>query len=260
MRGIPRPLLLVPWGRRIVPADLCRRADTTFSNAGCTISKPWTRGDAAAAVTLAIAACLFAPATGLAQHVDIGFSAGFYVPVGALVKSGSKSSPATFYEQRLQGTPTLGANVTVWTSHHLGFAGTINFSPSDVALSDTAGTHDYASLVMLASARGLYAFSPLHFKPPPGRRDTPWSFYVGAGVGLVSRSGAVWNYSTGLTAPALLLDVGVRTAVGGRAVLRFDIEDYISVAQFDKGLPTETEARTHNDLIFSLSVAYRVVR
>jgi hypothetical protein len=77
---------------------------------------------------------------------------------------------------------------------------------------------------------------------------------------MVSRSGNVWNYSSGLTAPALLTNVGVRTAVGGRTVLRFDIEDYISQAQFDKGLPTETAARIHNDFIFSIAVAYRVVR
>ena len=148
----------------------------------------------------------------------------------------------------------------MWTSHHFGVAGTINLSPSDVALSDTAGTHDYASLVVLASVRALYAFSPLHFRPLPGRREIPWSFYVGAGLGMANRSGAVWNYSSGLTSPALLLNVGVRTAVGGRTVLRFDVEDYISRAQFDKGLPSETAARMHHDLLFSMSIAFRVIR
>lgn len=228
---------------------------------GCTISRPWTRGDAAAAVTLAIATGMLAPATGLAQHTDIGFSIAYYNPIGALVESGEKSMPATYFQQRLQGTPALGGNITLWTSDHWGFGASFNVSPSDVAVTDTSGTHDHSSTVLLASARAIYAFTPLLFKAPPGKRELPWSFYVGAGLGVVSRSGNVWgNYSSGLTAPAALLNVGVRTAVGPRAVLRFDVDDYISQAQFDKGLPTETEARIHQDLVISITVAYRVIR
>lgn len=221
---------------------------------------PRTRGDAAAPVALAIAIGLFAPATGLAQQTDVGFNIAFYIPIGPLVERGVRTSPATFYQQRLQGTPSLGANVVVWTSSRLGIAGSINISPSDVALTDTSGTHDRSSAVVLASARVLYAFTPLLFKPLPGKRELPWSFYVGAGLGIVNRSGAVWQYSSGLTSPALVLDVGVRTAVGPRVVLRFDVDDYISRAQFDNGLTTQTTARTHNDIMISLSVAYRVVR
>lgn len=221
---------------------------------------PRTRGDGAAPVTLAIALGLFAPAAGLAQQTDVGFTLGFYNPIGALVESGSKTDPATYFQQRLQGTPALGVNVIVWTSSKIGFAGSINISPSDVAQTDTSGTHDHSSAVLLGGARVIYAFTPLLFKAPPGHRELPWSFYVGAGVGFASRSGAVWAYSSGLTSPALLLNVGVRTAVGGRTVLRFDVEDYVSQAQFDKGLPTETEAQIHNDLLISLTVAYRVVK
>jgi len=221
---------------------------------------PRTRGDGAAPVAWAIAISLIAPAAGRAQQTDVGFTIAFYNPLGALVERGDRTSPATFYQQRLQGTPALGANVVVWTSSKIGFAGSIHISPSDVAQTDTSGTHDHSSAVLLASARVIYAFTPLLFKPPPGKRELPWSFYVGAGVGVASRSGAVWAYSSGLTSPALDLNVGVRTAVGGRVVLRFDVEDYISRAQFDKGLPTETAARTHNDLLIGLSVAYRVVR
>jgi len=209
---------------------------------------------------LAIATGMFVPATGLAQKTDIGFSIAYYNPVGALVESGDKSMPATFSQQRLQGTPALGASIAIWTSDHLGFAATFNVSPSDVAVTDTTGTHDHSSTVLLASARAIYAFTPLLFKAPEGKRELPWSFYVAAGLGVVSRSGNVWNYSSGLTAPAALLNVGVRTAVGKRSVLRFDVDDYISQAQFDEGLPTETEARIHHDLIFSITVAYHVIR
>jgi hypothetical protein len=221
---------------------------------------PWTRGGAAAAVMLVTATGLFVPATGLAQQVDVGFSVGFYDPVGAMVQRGVRAKPDSFYQQRLQGTLALGANVIVWMSSRLGIGGSINITPSDVAQTDSTGTHDHSSAVLLASARVLYAFTPMLFKPPPGKRELPWSFYVGAGVGVVNRSGAVWQYSSGLTSPALLLNAGVRTAVGGRVTLRFDLDDYLSRAQFDKGLATQTEARTHNDLMVNLSVAYRLVR
>lgn len=220
---------------------------------------PWTRGSVAPAVTLAIATALFAPVTALAQ-TDVGFSVGFYSPIPALVQRGSRNTPATYFQQRQQGTLALGANVIVWPSRKIGIAGSINFSPSDVALTDTTGTHDHTSSALLASVRAIYAFSPMSFKPLPGHRETPWSFYVGAGVGIANRSGAVWNYSSGLTSPALVTNLGVRTAVGNRAILRFDVEDYLSRAQFDKGLSTQTEARTHNDLMFSLSLSYRVMR
>ena len=229
-------------------------------NAGYTIPMPWTRRGAAAAVTVAIAIGLSAPATGLAQQTDVGLSVGFYSPLGSMVESGVKTSPLTYFQQRLQGTLSLGANVVVWTSSRLGIAGSINVSPSDVAQTDTSGTHDYASTVVLANVRVLFAFTPMLFKPLPGHRELPWSFYVGVGAGFANRSGAIWAYSSGLTSPALVLNVGVRTAMGSRVVLRFDVEDYVSRAQFDRGLSTETAARTHNDLMISLSLAYRVVR
>ena len=221
---------------------------------------PWTRSGVAPAVTLAIATALFAPVTGLAQQTDVGLSVGFYNPVGALVQHGSRNSPLTYFQQRQQGTLALGANVIVWPSSKFGIAGSINFSPSDVALTDTNGTHDHTSAAVLASIRAIYSFSPMSFKPLPGHRETPWSFYAGAGVGIANRSGAVWSYSSGLTSPALVLNLGVRTAVGERAILRFDVEDYLSRAQFDKGLSTQTDPRTHNDLMFSLTVSYRVMR
>lgn len=259
-------LLLVLWGRHIVSARFPGRGAnrpaqvriTTFK-AGCMISMPWTRGGAAA-VVLATATGLLAPATGYAQQTDVGFSLGFYNPLGALVQRGIKSSPATFFQQRLQGTPSLGVGVTVWTSSRFGIAGSINISPSDVAQTDTSGTHDHKTAVLLGSVRALYAFTPMLFTARPGHREIPWSFYVGAGAGVVNRSGAVWNYSSGLTAPALVFNVGVRTAVGSRMIVRFDLEDYLSRAQFDKGLATQTEARTHNDMLVTLSLNYRVVR
>jgi hypothetical protein len=206
---------------------------------------------------------LFVPTPGIAQ-VDVGFNIGFYAPIGSMVERGSKSMPATFFQQRLQATPTLAANVTVWKTKRLGFSGTLGFSPADVAQTDTTGTHDHKTSVVIASARVIYAFSPMEMEGPKKLetrwKETPWSFYVGGGVGVVSRSGGVWNYSSGLTSPALLFNVGVRTPLSGRTVLRFDVDDLLSRAQFDKGLTTQTTARTHNDLIFTISFARRITK
>ena len=211
-------------------------------------------------MTLAIAMTPLAARAGHAQTVDIGAGIGIYFPIGALVQVGSEDMPETFYQQRLQTTPDLQANVVVWTSDKVGFAATISYSPSMLAVQDTSGLSDHHSSVVLASARVYYAFSPMPFKPAPGHREAPWSFYVGLGAGVVSRSGNVWTYTSGLVAPAAVFAVGVRTPLGGRSILRMDIEDYLSQAQFDKGLPTETEARMHNDVCFTATFAYRLVR
>jgi hypothetical protein len=222
---------------------------------------PWTVGGATRAVASAIAVGLFAPGTVLAQQTDVGFNVGFYNPNGALVQRGSKGDgTGTYLQLRQQNTLALGANVIVWPASKFGIAGSIAFSPTDVARSDSNGTHDFTSSVLLASVRAIYAFTPMRFKPLPGKRETPWGFYVGLGVGIANRSGAIWAYSSGLTSPALILDLGTQTAVGSRAILRFDIEDYLSRAQFDKGLSTQTDARIHNDVLFSLTVSYRVMQ
>ena len=208
----------------------------------------------------AVAAGALAPQAGLAQAIDIGGGIGVYFPIGALVEVGSPTMPETYFQQRLQTTISFSANAVVWATDKIGIVGTISYSPSMVAVQDTSGLSDHHSSVVLASARVLYAFTPMSFKPAPGHREAPWSWYVGLGVGVVSRSGNVWTYSSGLASPAAVFDIGVRTPLGGRSVLRLDVEDYLSQAQFDKGLPTETAAQTHNDLSFVASFAYRLKR
>ncbi len=216
------------------------------------------------ALGLAIATALFVPGSVLAQQVDAALKLGFYAPFGNVVEQGSKADPNTHYVQRLQATTAIGANVVVWTSGRLGIEGSIGYTPSNVAVEDSVSTRDERSSLVLAAVRVIYAFTPMYFGARPGHRewDIPWSFYVGAGVGLANRSGEVWTsmYASGFTSPALTLDVGVRTALGARVIFRMDLEDYVSRAQFDKGLPTETVAQLHNDAMFSASLAYRFVR
>src|SRR6202008_5176980 len=102
----------------------------------------------------------------------------------------------------------VAGSFTYWTSNHVGFQGSVGFSPADVAQTDTTGTHDHKTAVVLAGARVLYAFTPMEMEKPRKEQtrwtESHWSFYTGAGIGLVNRSGATWNYSSGFTHPALL--------------------------------------------------------
>jgi hypothetical protein len=194
-----------------------------------------------------IAATLWAPTTGLAQTVDIGLHAAFYNPFGSV------TGPPI--EKRPLASVGGGVDAIVWTSRRLGFAGRVMYAPSRVAVIQPGNVVDREASVILANARVLFAVTPLAVAGAP---VPPWSVYVGAGAGLVSRSGGIWMYASGLTSPALVWTVGVQTPGGARYTLRFDMEDYISRAQFNGGMPDATVARVHHDLAFSLSVTYRV--
>jgi hypothetical protein len=92
--------------------------------------------------------------------------------------------------------------------------------------------------------------------------------YFGAGAGVVSRGGEPWRYYSGATVPALVASFGVGTPLYGlgvrkpypppRIVMRAEAADYISRAQFDKGLPTETTARWHHDLTLSVLFSFHL--
>ena len=196
-----------------------------------------------------IAAMLLAPSTGFAQTVDIGGHAGFYNPVGSLI-----DGPPI--EKRQQGAVMVGVDAVMWTSGRVGFAGRVAYAPSPVAVIQPGNVTDREATVILASARVLFAVTPLAIGP--NATNPPWSVFVGAGAGLASRSGAVWSYSSGLTSPALVLSAGLQSLSGPRLVMRLEVEDYISRAQFDAGAPGETAAQMHHDFAISLSFAFRV--
>jgi hypothetical protein len=198
-----------------------------------------------------IAVTLLAPRTGRAQTVDIGGHAGWYNPLGSLIDGPQ-------IEKRLQAALIVGVDAVVWTSGRLGFAGKVGYAPSRVAVIQPGSVTDRNASVILASARVLFAVTPLAIGA--GATTRPWSVYVGAGPGLASRSGGVWSYASGRTSPALVLSVGVQSAVEAQYTLRFDLEDYISRAQFNAGMTGATPARLHQDLAFSLSLSYRIRR
>lgn len=209
----------------------------------------WMKRRGGTAARMIIAATLLAPSTGLAQSVDIGGHVGFYIPLGSLI-----DGPPI--EKRLQVAGMGGVDAVVWTSGRLGFAGRVAYAPSKVAVIQPGSVTDRDAAVIVANARVLFAVTPL--ATVAGGANPPWSAYVGVGAGLARRSGGVWSYASGLTSPALVLNVGVQTFAGSRSVLRLDLEDYISRARFNAGAPGETTAQMHHDVAFSLSLSYQV--
>jgi len=213
----------------------------------------WTRGGAAA-VGLAAAAGLLAPTTGRAQ-LEISPVVGLYAPLGALIREGSPNSPG-FLEKRQETTFFLSARGLFWATKRLGVAANVTYSPAAVAVSDSFGTRDVSGGVLLADARVIVPFTPVKAR---------WSANLGAGAGIVSRTGTVWGYRSGATAPAFVAALGVGTPIYAlgvrkpypppRVVFRWELADYISRAQFDSGLPTETTARWHHDLTVSFMFA-----
>lgn len=194
------------------------------------------------------AATLLAPSTGLAQSVDIGGHGAFHFPVGSLVEGPP-------IEKRLLAGLMVGVDAVVWMTGRLGFAGKVAYGPTRVAVIQARNVVDRDASVILASARVLFALTPLM---TGAGVIPPWSFYIGAGAGLASRSGGVWSYASGRTSPALVLNAGLQTPAGPQAVMRIELEDYISRVQFDAGMPSETAAQTHHDLVLSLALSYRV--
>jgi hypothetical protein len=184
-----------------------------------------------------------------------------YVPLGPLIKEGVLGSPSGgFSEKNLGVTLLLGAEAVFRATERLSVAASVIFGPSPVAVTDSFGTTtDHSSAVLLTAVRVIV---------PVTSAKAMWSAYIGAGAGVVSRSGSEWRYYSGAAAPALVASLGVGTPLYGlgvrkpypppRIVMRAEVADYFSRAQFDKGLPTQTMARLHQDLTLSVLIAFRL--
>jgi len=182
-----------------------------------------------------------------------------YVPLGSVVKEGSLGGPNGLYEKSLGVTLMVGGEAVFRATERLSVAASVMFGPSPTAVTDSTGTSDHSSVVLLSAVRLIE-----QVRPAKGM----WSMYFGAGAGVVSRGGAVWQYYSGPTAPALVASVGVGTPLYGlgvrkpypppRVVMRAEAADYVSRAQFDKGLPTQTTARWHHDVTLTVLISLRL--
>jgi hypothetical protein len=179
--------------------------------------------------------------------VELGPRLGIYLPSGSVVKEGAGTS-AGVEKQQVPG-PIIGLQGLAWVKPWLGIEAAAVLSPSMVAVTDSSGTGDHTSTVVLANIRAIV---------PITSRRAMWSFNLGAGVGLVTRSGDVWNYQNGATAQTWVFSFGGQTPLSPNLHMRFEFEDNYSTAQFDKGLPTETAPRAHHDFLLAIALEIRV--
>ena len=198
-------------------------------------------------VALAVAAVW--PATARAQ-VELVPSLGFYWPIGGWTQQQDDGSGFPPLYRQLSAV-LFGTRLSVRLSRSIAIEGTLGATPSQVAVSTAAGTTDFNGGVYLASARAVLTVASVIEGP---RHDqVRWNFFLGAGAGLVHRAGTAWQNTSGVTAPALVLEAGA-----GVGTFRITVEDYVSWAQFNGGLPSQTRARMHHDLIGSLGFALRL--
>jgi len=218
-----------------------------------------------ATAQVAVAAGVLAPVTASAQ-LEIAPQIGLYIPRGPLIKEGSPSNPSTELQKRPEGSLLLGVRALFWATKRFAVVAGISFAPSPVAVTDSLGTTDQQGGVLFAHSQLLVVFTS---------DRAPWFAHVGLGGGVVHRSGAEWHYASGATAPALLVSLSLGTSLdwndaasgavkppSRRRVtqLRVEVADYISRAQFDQGLPTQTTALTHHDFTASLIFCFPVGR
>jgi hypothetical protein len=216
-----------------------------------------------ATAQFAVAAGILAPVTGSAQ-LEIAPQIGLYVPKGALINEGSPSNPSQQHAKRTEGSILLGVRALYWATKRVGVVAGVSFAPSPVAVTDSLGTTDQLGGVVFAHSQVLAVFTS---------DRAPSAGYVGLGAAVVRRTGGQWQYASGATAPALLVSVGLGTPLSNRGMMvvkpdprrrvvmfRVEVADYISRAQFDRGLPTQTTALTHHDFTGSLTFSFPVGR
>lgn len=160
-----------------------------------------------------------------------------------------------FLEKNPVASAVLSGRIAVSAAPHFGLEASLAVGRGLVAVRDSLKTvRDHPATVFLASTRGLFQFNP------PGWEGL--SLHVGPGVGLIGRGGRAWvDTRPRRVVPALVAAAGVTASLGKRSPVRFrlELEDFISRAQFNVGLPTETRALLHHDLIWSLGLSFPIL-
>lgn len=197
---------------------------------------------------MVLAAIGVALTTPLCAQVELGPRLGIYLPVGSVVKEGA-ALPGGPVEKQQVGAPLIGAQALFWVKPWIALETSAVLTPSMVAVTDSTGTTDHSSTIIIASARAIV---------PLTSRKGMWSFYVGAGVGLVNRSGTVWQYQSGTTARTWVASFGGQTPISQNMHMRFEFEDNYSTAEFDRGLATATQGRPHHDLILAITLEFPI--
>lgn len=194
-------------------------------------------------VLVMAAAAVTAPAP-LRAQIDVMPTLGFYSPLGGWTQESDGGTGFAPLRRQLSSL-MYGVRLAHPLSRTLSLQATFGAAPSQVALSTASGTVDINATVLVSSARAV--FRTMTLRDGPTHDQVHWDVLLGAGIGVVHRTGTAWADHSGVTAPALLLELGF-----GVNAFRVMLEDYISWAQFDSGRPTQTRARMHHDLIGTL--------
>ncbi|MSR07700.1 MAG: hypothetical protein EXR93_11635 [Gemmatimonadetes bacterium] len=203
--------------------------------------------------SLIVAAVLVGTGPGVAQgqvRREVRFSPGIgvYMPLGGPMID----EPGLRKQQIITGL-AIG-RLVFWFHPRFGIEGAMQYGKGQVAVRDSTAARvvsDLRATLWLANLRAL-----VRLTPDTHRR---LSMYVGSGLGVVGRSGQAF-----LDTPATP-DESVVFVAGGTAVLgkgkrgpafRFELEDNVSRSQFNVGLPNQTRALTHHDIIWSLGLSF----
>jgi hypothetical protein len=149
----------------------------------------------------------------------------------------------------------LSARLDYTATTRLGVETSISAGRGLVAVRDsTNAVHDISGTIFLSNLKGVLWINP-------GVRNGI-IMHVASGIGLIGRSGKVWQDTKpkGIS-PAWVVAVGgnAKLTPRGPVEFRFELEDYVSQAQFNVGLPTETRALLHHDIVWSLGLSFPIM-
>jgi hypothetical protein len=158
-------------------------------------------------------------------------------------------------ERRHIAAGIVVGRLTWWRGDRLALEGTVGFSPSQVAVTNLAGTQDITAGVLMGNVGAIVRIGTVAYGDS-GRVAT-WNFYGGAGLGVIGRRGSAWANTTGTTHPAAVFSLATRTNIAGVVTLRVRLEDWVSWARFNRNRPAETLSRIQHDLVGSLGLMIR---
>jgi hypothetical protein len=138
---------------------------------------------------------------------------GMWLPVGIV----QEDRLGEHVVQRAQvGELLVGGRAGLTLSRVVAVEGSVGWSPTQVALTDSSGTTDIPGTTLLANARVSFV----------GRLSQEFAGSVGAGVGLVRRTGRGWDRPH--SAAAIVTALGVQSDLGPGTAFRMEFEIYAS--------------------------------
>ncbi len=201
---------------------------------------------------LACAVFMLAAATSAAAQFQFSPSLGFYVPHGRPLLTENSVTGGEARRKQAVGAPVFTTRVATGLSTMASVEASLSYSPGLIAVHSSSGrVEDLSAGLVLLSARTL-----LHLTP---ETNTRFAVHVTSGVGMVTRIGSAWSDTPAKPAFAIVLGAGGLAPLTARGTygiaIRFDLEDYLSWAQFQLQDGTRSRAHPYHDLIWSLGLA-----